>query len=254
MSERGCLRGDSDSPAPASASTDDAVTLLARRQGELIEGELTVLQESGGVVSCRAGCAACCRQFVVVSPLEALAIERHARAADRAQQRRWEEAHLRHRAALARRPSLMRRLKAFRAARGYLPPAEGDALEREYWAAQIPCPFLEKERCTIYPARPFACREHFAVTPAELCARDLDAVRTPPTRFEFRAIAGQVGEGCFGLEDRLVPLFEALDYATERRDAGGRIAPLAAVTRLLEAALVRVLAWRQMVVGEKGSG
>jgi Fe-S-cluster containining protein len=212
----------------------------------LIARELTILQEGGGAVSCRAGCAACCRQFVVVSPLEALAVERHVRSASPAQRRRWEAAHARHRAALARQTSVMRRLAAFRAARGYLPPEEGDTLEQEYWAAQIPCPFLEKERCTIYPVRPFACREHFALTPAERCAQDLDAVHTPPTRFEFRAIAGQVGEQCFGLEDQLVPLFEAVSFAAQQQEACRRTAPVASVSRLVETFLARVLAWRRM--------
>src|SRR5713226_9454207 len=110
----GDLRGELEGPPPASLAAVDAVGLLARRQEELIERELVVLQEAGGAVSCRAGCAACCRQLVVVSPLEALAIERHVRTADRAQRRRWEEAQARHSRALSRRPSLMRRLQAFR--------------------------------------------------------------------------------------------------------------------------------------------
>jgi Fe-S-cluster containining protein len=232
---------------PECLNAVQTVAHLAQRQSVLIERELTVLQEAGSGVSCRAGCAACCRQFVVVSPLEALAIERHVRAADRAQQRRWQEAHARHSKVLSQRPSLMRRLQAFRKLRGYLSPEEGDALEREYWAAQLPCPFLEKERCTIYPARPFACREHFAVTPAELCAKDLDAVETPPTRFEFRAIAAATGEQCFALEDRLVPLFEATAYAADHQEASRLTAPLMAITRVLEVALARVLAWRRMI-------
>ncbi len=228
-------------------STVDAVALLTLRQEELIARELTVLQEGGGAASCREGCAACCRQFVVVSPMEALAIGQHARAAAPAQRRRWDEAHVRHRGQLARRPSLVRRLQAFRAAGGYLTPAAGDTLERDYWAARLPCPFLDSDRCTIYPVRPFACREHFALTPAEWCARDLDAVVTPPTRFEFRAIAGQMGEQSFGLEDRLIPLYTALDYAAEQRPAARRTAPLAAITRLLDAALARVMAWRRQI-------
>jgi Fe-S-cluster containining protein len=231
-----------------SESVVDAVALLAERQSELIGRELTVLQEQGRSVSCRAGCAACCRQLVVVSPLEAIAIERHVRSADRPQRRRWDEALTRHSRALSQRPSLMRRLQRFRAAKGYLRPEEGDALEREYRAAQIPCPFLEKERCTIYPARPFACREHFVVTPPELCASDPDAVQMPPTRFEFRAISGQVGEQCFEMEDRLIPLFELVSYATSQEGAGKRTSPLAEVRRVLEAALVRVLAWRRRVM------
>jgi Fe-S-cluster containining protein len=244
-----CLRVESEMASPADLSAVEAVEQLARRQEELIERELTVLQEQGGAVSCRAGCAACCRQFVVVSPLEAVAIGRHVRSAEDAQRQRWEAAHARHRAELPQWPSLVRRLGAFREAQGYLSPEEGDLLEREYWAAQIACPFLEEERCTIYPVRPFACREHFAVTPAALCATDLDAVQTPPTRFEFRAIASQVGERCFGLEDRLVPLFETLSSVDEEWEAAERVASASMVTRLVESVLARVLAWRARFTG-----
>jgi Fe-S-cluster containining protein len=241
MSSR--LGGERETPLTPAA----AVERLAARQAGLIERELTVLQGSGSSISCRAGCAACCRQFVVVSPLEALAIEGYVNSAGPARQQRWAEAHARHREALARRPSLVRRLEAFHAAGGYVTPEQGDALEREYWEAQIPCPFLEEERCTIYPVRPFACREHFALTPAEVCAQDPDAVETPPTRFEFRAIAGQVGEQCYSLEDRLVPLFEVPEYVRERPQAVQRAAPLSSVIRQMEATLRRVLAWRRML-------
>src|SRR5437870_9726710 len=125
----------------AACSVPEAAAHLTARQSGLIEKELTVLQAAGSEVSCRAGCSACCRQFVVVSPLEALAIGQHVQAADRSQRPgthavgAWEKAHARHHEALSRRPGLMRRLQAFRAARGYLSPEEGDALEREYWAA-----------------------------------------------------------------------------------------------------------------------
>jgi hypothetical protein len=72
----------------------------------------------------------------------------------------------------------------------------------------------------------------------------------PPTRFEFRAIAGQVGEQCLGLEDRLVPLFEAVAYAAAHQDDAKRTAPLSRVRRVLEAALARVLAWRASFTAE----
>jgi Fe-S-cluster containining protein len=244
----------SEASSPPSLKPVEAVDHLAQRQGGLIERELTVLQESGGAVSCRSGCGACCRQLVVVSPLEALVIDEHVQAADAAQRQRWEAAHARHHAALAQRPSLLRRLQWFRAAGGYIRPEEGDALEREYWAAQLPCPFLKEERCSIYPVRPFVCREHFALSPPELCARDLDAVQCPPTRFEFRAIAGRVGDQCFDLDDHLIPLFHALEYAAECRDARDRSAPRSSVLRVLEAALARVLAWWRVVQGGPTSG
>jgi hypothetical protein len=76
-------------------------------------------------------------------------------------------------------------------------------------------------------------------------------VRMPPTRFEFRAIASQVGEQCLALEDRLIPLFEALAYAAPPQRAAQRTAPVALVNRALEAALTRVLAWRAALWGER---
>jgi hypothetical protein len=71
----------------------------------------------------------------------------------------------------------------------------------------------------------------------------------PSTRFEFRAVAGQVGEECLGLEDRLVPLFEAAAYAAEPPSAANRTALVASVTHVMEAALARVMAWRQRLMG-----
>src|SRR5207253_3339197 len=65
-----CLRGELEGSSPAPLTAMQTVSLLSERQGDLISRELTVLQEQGRSVSCRAGCAACCRQFVVVSPLD----------------------------------------------------------------------------------------------------------------------------------------------------------------------------------------
>ena len=39
-----------------------------------------------------------------------------------------------------------------------------------YFAAQIPCPLLEDERCSVYEERPLVCREYLVTTPAERCA------------------------------------------------------------------------------------
>jgi Fe-S-cluster containining protein len=230
----------SASGEPEAVTAAGAVGLL---EGERERLTLPVLQEverAGQRVSCRAGCSACCRQFVVVSPLEAVAIAEHVRRLEPGARRKLEEGHRRHAQALSRYPALARMLGRFRAAAGYLDAEEGDVLEKEYWGRQIACPFLVNDRCDIYAARPFACREHLALTPPELCAKDPDAVQTAPTRFEFRAVASMVGERAFRAEDRLIPVFEALRYAEARPDLRCRTAPAASILALVHSAMQRI--------------
>ncbi|MBP8644900.1 MAG: hypothetical protein KBH99_02105 [Syntrophobacteraceae bacterium] len=39
----------------------------------------------------------------------------------------------------------------------------------QYHQKQRPCPFLQEDRCLVYPYRPFACRMHFSLSPRYLC-------------------------------------------------------------------------------------
>jgi len=43
------------------------------------------------------------------------------------------------------------------------------ALLTRYHQEQRPCPFLEEDRCLVYPYRPFACRMHFSLSPRYWC-------------------------------------------------------------------------------------
>lgn len=76
--------------------------------------------------ACRRGCDSCCRMDVSITSLEA---ERLAAVSGRR----------------TRRP----------------PPAPSRAPTR---FAGVPCPFLKHGACSVYEARPFACRSHFAFT------------------------------------------------------------------------------------------
>ena len=52
------------------------------------------------------------------------------------------------------------------------PPEDADGqseLNREYFAAGIPCPFLEGGACIVHGQRPTICREYHVVSPAERC-------------------------------------------------------------------------------------
>lgn len=140
---------------PALQGLVDAVVEAAERKS----------RDAGLAVSCRKGCAACCRELVPVSQTEG---ERLLGVIEAMPAPR--------RAALAGR---------FTAAAAALAQAGlGDALldaakragksERElapaYRALGIACPFLEEESCAIHAERPLACREHLATSPARLCA------------------------------------------------------------------------------------
>ena len=135
-----------------------------------LSGAVTAMSEawaidSGGTISCRAGCGACCRQLVPVSELEALHLaqvvsamppERRERVIER-----FREAGLR--AAPA--------LEQFHAADGASTAAEVAAAVAPYFALGIPCPFLEEESCSIHPDRPSICREYLVTSDPAHCAR-----------------------------------------------------------------------------------
>jgi Fe-S-cluster containining protein len=210
------------------------LNLLREAAAERLASRIAALPQGGTEITCAAGCSACCRQLVVVSPLEALGIAAcvdanpslAVQAAERI--RRWHEQ-------LEATPALRARLDAFTAAHGYVSGEEGGALELAYWQAQLPCPFLDNDRCAIFPARPFACREHYVISDPARCARDPDAATPAGTRLEYRAVAGYVGTRCFRLEDRLIPLPLALKYAQEHRAAAGASAPASEVRLAVEA-------------------
>ena len=44
------------------------------------------------------------------------------------------------------------------------------ALGHQYFAQQIPCPFLEEGACSIHPVRPLSCREFLVTSPAIHCS------------------------------------------------------------------------------------
>ena len=101
---------------------------LAADADRHIAGRLASLPCGGAEVSCTVGCSACCRQLVVVSPLEA-----HAIAAYVAERPELAEAVAERARAYAARvaadPELARRLAEFRAANGHVDGAAGGALE-----------------------------------------------------------------------------------------------------------------------------
>lgn len=122
---------------------------------------------AGHTVSCKKGCAACCRHLVPVSPLEARELvkivecmpePRRSIIRERfADVRRRLEAEAPHVLARLLRPQDCSRDEAV-------------SLGYEYFRLGIACPFLEDESCSIYAERPVDCRQYLVVSPARHCA------------------------------------------------------------------------------------
>lgn len=131
-----------ESLLPEAGLVLDACALVDLSVAEALDAR----RKAGHSPACKAGCAACCRQPIPVTPLESLAIEV------------W----LQLRLPAPRREILARQL----AASAHQPP-EARA-----------CPFLAENVCGIYPLRPLACRRYLVL--GRPCAPGEDPTRLRP--------------------------------------------------------------------------
>lgn len=174
------------------------------------------IEAHGRPVTCGKGCSACCRiQPVPITPVEAFALLLLVESL--AEPRRTK--------ILERFEDASARLEQAGLARGFLvgqrpasePEAQAEA--RKYLDLVLICPFLEDDCCSIYEARPFACREYFVTSPKEYCADPLGLpVETVPgfsgaTEENLRAFVRQTG-----LEAYTIPLTLALAYCLAHRE------------------------------------
>lgn len=145
---------------------------LSRRATEVAVADV---EAEGEVVRCHAGCGACCRrQLVPISVVEARAL---ARAVDALPPARRE-------AVRARFAAAVRALERIGLLDPAAPPGRmllksdladprrgwSDVVAR-YFAAGVPCPVLEDDRCSLYEDRPLVCREYLVTSPPERCAQ-----------------------------------------------------------------------------------
>lgn len=156
------------------------------------DGAEKAAASEGRAISCKAGCGACCRQPVPITETEVYHIaelvqgfeeprrsevtERFRSAAQHFNSTGWYDRFADH----------LRRASSMTTEEGF---PEGAALIREYFAAGVPCPFLEDESCSIHPDRPVACREYLVTSPAENCS-DLS-----PTNIERLDLAFKPSKG-----------------------------------------------------------
>lgn len=199
-----------------------AIVPLTRRLGdEAAELEIQQATEASQTISCRKGCAACCRMLVPLSAPEAFALREHVGQLpiDR-------QSYLLDRLHDTKdrliRAGLWDRMSDVAEASKQVQDEELDPINRSYYALRIPCPYLENELCSIYESRPSACRELLVTSPAELCQDLAQNPVTPlPISMRMSSILGLTWGALTNSPPRLIPLPMALEWA-ERHEEESR--------------------------------
>lgn len=195
-----------------------AIVPVARRLGEeAMQLEQRRARDAGRAISCRMGCAACCRMMVPVSPPEAFALRDYVEQLP-ADRRATIHRRLRETADALKREGLYGQLQEVASASTAPSDEELEPINRAYYALRLPCPFLENELCSIYESRPAACRELLVTSPPELC-NDIAAnpVRPLPVPIRIGTVLGLVWATLTKSTPRLIPLPLALDWAEDHR-------------------------------------
>jgi Fe-S-cluster containining protein len=191
---------------------------LTRRLGEeMLKLEEHQSREAGQTISCRMGCAACCRMLVPLSPPEAFALSAYVEQLPQDRQAALMQRMAASKAALASQ-GLLDRLSAVADATTPIPDEDLEPLNRAYYALRHPCPFLENEICSIYEARPAACRELLVTSPAELCDNLVEnPVQPVPVSVRIGTVLGLLWASLTNSSARLIPLPLALDWAAQHQ-------------------------------------
>jgi Fe-S-cluster containining protein len=167
-------------------------------------------------VSCSKGCGVCCRQLVPLSPPEAIMLVELVISMPKDIRTL-----IQNRFATAVR-QLERSVLLEKLARLQEPSSLSDehmqALTKEYFLQQIPCPFLEKECCSIYEFRPSRCREYLVISPPKHC-HDLYTQRIDrlPVSIRLSEALSRMWAQATQNPPQLIPLILALKWSAEHK-------------------------------------
>jgi Fe-S-cluster containining protein len=196
-------------PVPSGPTRPRIMLPVFHALDDVVVGQaIKAVEKEGRTISCKAGCGACCRQLVPITPTEAYQIRELIEKLPEPRQteirRRFTEAR--------------RRLEEAGLLETLLHPDQvGDdrrKLGLDVFALGIPCPFLEDESCSIHPERPLACREYLVTSPAAECARpSAETVRCVPVPSRVSRAVADLGVAGPTRVSRWVPLVVAPEWA-----------------------------------------
>lgn len=177
-------------------------------------------EQAGRPISCRAGCAACCRQLVPLSPPEAFYLVGMLDAIHPDRKRTY----------LARFEQIDARLEAEGMIEELFNPTVTDdpvlEVSRRYFNMAMACPFLEDECCSIHPVRPVACREYNVTSPATWCSDPYNhPIQKVPMPLPLSLPLTLLTNELFGRRFPLIPLTLAPRWVRENAAFGERTWP-----------------------------
>jgi len=193
--------------------------LFALTEG-LVGLTLSRAKKEGKPATCRSGCSACCCQMVPLTVPEAFFLRDLV-------------------ATLPpdRRREILKRFDDIAAELGkngfysrIMDPENSEddyqKIALEYVYLRLPCPFLEQDRCSIYPMRPLACREYHVTTPAEWCADPrLHEIKSLKPKVAVPVVLTRLSAHLLELPARMIPLTLALRWAEDHLDLHRRAWP-----------------------------
>ena len=223
--------------ADCRAGLGDLVTLACAIADELVEGVRLRAQAAGRGPSCRKGCSACCGYLVPVSIPEALHL---AGEIDRLPEPRRSRTVRKMQAAaekiIAAGPPAMPEPSP---ARPDVRAAEGAMAAGDWYSTiDLLCPLLEDDLCTMYPARPIACREYMVASPARFCrGKKPDFVEAIPVPVSLTEALGQLAAELECTEVQALPLPLAPAFARSWKERARRAWPMPMLAQRLLAIL-----------------
>jgi Fe-S-cluster containining protein len=186
----------------------DLLPVLHAFSDALIGVAVDKVEATGQHLSCRVGCAACCRHLIPLSETEAFHLAELISAMAEDQKRR----------VTARFAEVLQSLTAcgMLDRLRFIAPLNAEELFRlgvEYFQLGLACPFLENELCSIYPGRPSSCREYLVTSPAVNCsAPRADNTTRVDLPAKLSRILYRFGDGLGEQPPRWLPLPLLLDW------------------------------------------
>jgi Fe-S-cluster containining protein len=179
-----------------------------------------------GLAIDRAGCGVCCRQLVPVAPAEVFYIVERLMSLPLADRRgpleKFQENETR-----LNDTGLLTAIADLGSTR------DNNAVAREYFRLDLPCPFLNNQSCSIHAWRPLACREYNVVSPASHCADPFNLkIETIGLYRRLSERLGRLSSHAVQLPVGMVPMPLLFDYFEAHKEASRMAFPGAELVEL----------------------
>lgn len=150
----------------------DIVPLAHTVVDKIIDVTVAKIESDADIIPCRRRCASCCSYLVPISVPEAFWLPKEIFTGPNPQRRkRMRACLLASRRILRHQPPKLFINQKLQTPQG---PSDMNLISNWYKNLKLQCPFLDNQICTIYQARPLACKEHMVTGSPKACKGGLE--------------------------------------------------------------------------------